>query len=72
MNPITVISLPLDTIILVSLYFVLGVYAIFSAILYYHWQTYTVDDKVSSITLMIYSGITVPLLLIMAITAVLF
>jgi len=63
------INLPLHTIIMLVFYFVLGMYAIFSAILYYHWKAYGNDTKITMYTLILYFSITIPLLIIMAIMA---
>ncbi len=60
------LSLPLHSIVLLILYFVLAVYAIFSAIFYYHWKTYATDDKVATLTLVTYFSITIPILIIMS------
>lgn len=61
------IDLPLETILLFIFYLVLGIYAVFSAILYYHWRAYATDAKVTAYTLMTYFGTTVPLFIIMGI-----
>lgn len=47
-------------------YLVLGFYAINTGILYYHWNAYSSDVKVSLVTYVAYLGITIPLLMIMA------
>lgn len=49
-------------------YLVLGVYAIFSAILYYHWNAYSNNLAVTGLTYITYLAITIPLILIMATT----
>lgn len=61
------INLPIDTVVSLSLYFVLAFYAVFSAILYYHWNTYGTDKQVTTLTLVIYFATTVPLLAVMTI-----
>ena len=61
------LTLPLDSVITLSLYFIIGVYAIFTAILYYHWNTYGTDKKVTALTLIAYFVTTIPLLLAMTI-----
>lgn len=63
------LGLPLHSIILLILYFILAVYTIFSAIFYYHWKTYATDDKVTAFTLILYFSITIPLLIVMGILA---
>lgn len=43
----------------------LGIYAIFSAILYYHWNSYSTDNTVTKITYVTYLITTTPLLMTM-------
>ena len=62
-------NLPLETLVMFGLYFVLGAYAIFSAILYYHWKSYGTDTKMTGLTLILYFSSTIPLLIIMCIIA---
>lgn len=50
-------------------YLVLGVYAIFSAILYYHWNAYGNSLAITGLTYIVYFAITIPLILIMATAA---
>ncbi len=61
------LNLPIDTLVMLTFYFTLGIYAIFSAILFYHWKTYGTDVKVSGLTLIIYFATTIPLLIVMVI-----
>lgn len=63
------LNVPLDTLVTLIFYFVLGMYALFSAILYYHWNTYAADGKVTTVTLITYFACTIPLIIVMAITA---
>lgn len=63
------INLPMETIVMLALFLVLGIYAVFSAILYYHWKTYGTDNRVTGLTLILYFATTVPLLVIMTIAA---
>lgn len=67
MSPLGELSIPIETVMLLSFYIVLGIYAIFSAILYYHWQTYATDAKVSGLTLTLFFILTVPFLVVMGI-----
>lgn len=69
LTQISPLQLSLHTIVLFALYFVLGAYAIFSAILFYHWRSYGTDIKVTGLTLIIYFATTIPLLIVMAILA---
>jgi hypothetical protein len=63
---VTETTLSLHTVLLLSLYVLAGIYVIFSAILYYHWQTYSTDSQISRITLIVFFLSTFPLLLIMS------
>jgi len=61
----------LATIISLVTYLVLGVYAIFTGILYYHWHAYSSDAKITSVTMITYFATTLPLLAVMIIIALL-
>jgi len=61
------INLPIDTLVTLSLYFVVAFYTVFSAILYYHWNTYGTDSQVTTLTLILYFATTIPLLVVMTI-----
>lgn len=63
------LGLPFHSIILLVLYFIIGIYAIFTAILYYHWNEYASYKKVTTYTLGLYFTTTLPLLIIMTILA---
>jgi hypothetical protein len=56
---------PLELVLELSFYVLLGFYAIFTAIVYYHWTTYATEKTVSRITLLSYVLSTLPLLLVM-------
>jgi|GEM_PF-878451 hypothetical protein len=43
-----------------------GIYVIYSAIFYYHWQQYGVNTAVTWITFVTYAATTLPLFLVMA------
>lgn len=68
-SQISSIDWHINTMVMLSLYFVLAAYTIFTAILYYHWKTYGTDNKVTGLTLILYFSTTIPLLLAMGITA---
>ncbi|MFT7644834.1 MAG: hypothetical protein ACI9BF_000495, partial [Candidatus Paceibacteria bacterium] len=53
-----------------AFYFTIGIYTIFSAILYYHWKNYTTDNKVFGLTLILYFVSTIPLLIAMGIITI--
>lgn len=61
------LNLPFDTLITLSFYFVIGMYAIFSGILYYHWNAYGTDARITTLTLLIFFGTTLPLIVVMGI-----
>jgi len=58
-------TVSLHSILLLAMYLTTGAYVIFSAVLYYHWNTYSTDERVSRITLITFFISTFPLLLIM-------
>ena len=58
-------NIPLETVMSLGFYVVLGLYIIFVAIMYYHWDTYATDKVVSRFTLLSFFIVTLPLLLIM-------
>lgn len=60
-------SLPIETITSLGFYLIAGIFAIFSAILYYHWNAYSTDAGVARLTLILYFTTTIPLLIIMGI-----
>ena len=47
-------------------YVLLGIYAVFSAVFYYHWQAYSNNAFVMLLTFAAYLASTVPLLITMA------
>jgi len=57
------LSLPLSTVVTLGFYGITFIYAIFSIILYYHWNEYSTDSKVTKVTLTLFFGSTIPLLL---------
>lgn len=59
-------QLTLDSLTSIVFLMIVGIYAIFSAIFYYHWQTYSTDIKVTGVTFLLYLGSTLPLLLFLA------
>jgi hypothetical protein len=61
------LNLSLSTILQLTYLLILGVYIIFSSILYYHWVTYGTGKEVTSLTLIVYFASTITLLLIMSI-----
>lgn len=68
-SQLSTMTFPIETVVQFVFYFVLAAYAIFTAIFYYHWQTYATDVKVTSYTLITYFAVTTPLIIVMAILA---
>jgi hypothetical protein len=60
-------AIPLSFLVSLGFYFAAGTYILFTAILYYHWNEYSVDPIVSKLTGIVYLAITLPLMAIMAI-----
>jgi hypothetical protein len=56
------INLPLETLASIGFLLVVGIYAVFSFIMYYHWREYSVEPTVTKITLLLYFIITIPLI----------
>lgn len=56
------LTLPTHTLITLGFYGITGLYAVFTLILYYHWQQYSVDATVSRITWLLYLITTAPLI----------
>lgn len=65
MSPDTmnVTQMPAGDIVTLMFYVLIAIYIIFTAMLYYHWQTYATDPRVKFVTLVTYFVITIPLLL---------
>ncbi len=64
-------ALPGADIATLAFYLILIFYTIFTGILYYHWSAYTSDKKVTLATFVVYFGITIPLIIIMATSSLL-
>jgi len=66
---------PIDSIpslgdgVLFVFYAIAAIYLIFTAILYYHWQQYGTNAKVTWITGVVYLATTAPILLLMSLFA---
>jgi len=61
-------TLPLHTIVTLGFYAITTVYALFSIIMYYHWDEYSTDAKVTRVTLVLYFASTVPLIIVLGLT----
>ncbi len=57
--------LPIHDMSLLAFYVLAGFYLLFTAILYFHWNEYSVRPAVSKITAITYLAITLPLLTVM-------
>jgi membrane-associated HD superfamily phosphohydrolase len=55
--------------ILITLLIVWLIYITYSIILYYHWKSYSGNLEVTSMTLITYFSLTIPLLIIMTVLA---
>ena len=67
-------TLPLNSSVLLTLgfYFLMMLYVIFSTILYFHWSQYSLEIKVTNLTLSLYALFTLPLVAIMGIVVLSF
>lgn len=63
------LSIPLKTLALLVFYFSSIIFIVFSAIFYFHWNSYSPDDKVTKITLITFFSINLPLVIALGITA---
>jgi hypothetical protein len=66
-NPVD-ISIPVDSIVQVTFLILLIIYVIFTVILYYHWQSYSMDKKATLQTYLAYFIVTLPLLALMGLS----
>jgi len=62
MMPFTSV-ISLDSLTLLVFYFAAIVYLIFSMIMYYHWNEYSPDNRVSKMTLVVYLITTLPFII---------
>lgn len=65
-SPLSTATYAPEDILLLVFYVLLIFYALFTATLYYHWQTYSADGRINFLTLVIYFATTVPLIMTMA------
>lgn len=66
-NPVAV-SIPVDLLVQFSFLVFVIIYVVFTVVLYYHWQNYSVDKTATLQTYFAYFIITLPLLAIMGLT----
>lgn len=69
MNSLTTLttSIPLHTVITLGFYGATAMYIIFTIILYFHWNEYSINDGVTRTTLALYFLTTIPLVMVMGI-----
>ncbi len=63
-------SLPSGDLFQLLLYVTLFIYVIFTGVLFYHWNAYSSDKKVSAATYVAYLIITIPMILTLITTSV--
>lgn len=66
---VPIASLPLATATQLGFFVMLGIYAIFTAILYYHWNTYADNRVVTRLTFVLYFLFTLPFMGVIGIIA---
>jgi len=66
MTTLTLVSLTI--LAKLAFYLLVIAYAIFTAILYYHWQNYSMSQAVTRSTYLAFFVITLPLLIIMSVS----
>jgi hypothetical protein len=62
-------NLPSGFVLPLFFYITLAFYTIFTGVLYYHWHTYTSDKKVASLTYIVYFALTLPLMILLGMSA---
>ena len=60
--PLTSVTFELGTLATLGFYHIAAVYIVFSAIMYFHWNAYSTNKSVNSITLILYLSTTIPLM----------
>ena len=60
--PLTSVTFELGTLATLGFYLIAAVYIVFSAIMYFHWNAYSTNKSVNSITLILYLSTTIPLM----------
>ncbi len=62
MAPELSIELPIKTILYLGFYITTLIYVIFSVILYYHWQAYSAEPKITRLTFFFFFFLSLPLI----------
>ncbi len=60
------ISIPWDALFTLSFYVLVIIYFCYTAVLYYHFNNYSMDDRASTLTYIAFFVVTAPLFAIMA------
>lgn len=68
MENIPSFALPLTMVAHITFYILVIIYAIFTIVFYYHWQSYSVEKSATLQTYLAYFIITIPLLAIMGLS----
>lgn len=65
-------TLPVGNLVAIGFLLVTLVYIVYYLVLRYHWNAYTSDEKVSRLTMLLFTVSTAPLLIIMGIITLTF
>ena len=66
-NQLGVSAIPIELITTLGFYIIAGLYVLFTAVFYYHWKTYSTDEKVTNLTYVLYFITTLPLIIVMGV-----
>lgn len=67
MLPLAELAIPLQTALTLSFYLAVAGYTIFTFVMYYHWNEYSLEGTVTKVTLIFYLLTTLPLVLCLGI-----
>lgn len=69
-NPIALFgdTLPWVTLATLGFYLLTIVYLVFTAVLYFHWQQYSINTSISKTTALLYLCSTLPLIVILGVS----
>lgn len=67
MLPLAELAIPLKTALTLVFYLTVAAYTIFTFIMYYHWNEYSLDGTITKITLVFYFLSTLPLIICLGI-----
>lgn len=63
------ISLPLGSVLSIGFLIILAIFIIYAIVLHYHWSQYSTNGRITFLTYLVFAGSTIPLLVIMGLTA---